>query len=50
MNLIRIAGRNRIFLPSGIKAKLLENSLPLQDSKMTSFTSINDANMHNIYY
>ena len=29
MSLIKIAGRNRIFLLSGIEAKVIENLLPL---------------------
>ncbi len=48
MNLIKIAGRNRIFSSLGIEAKLIENLLPL-GSNMTNITSINDLNMHNYY-
>ena len=29
MSLIKIASRNRIFSPSGIESKLIENLLPL---------------------
>ncbi len=47
MSLMKIAGRNRIFSPSGIEAKPFENLLSLWDSKMTNFASINDLNMHN---
>ncbi len=48
MDLLKIAGRNRIFSPLGIEAKLIENLLPLGlDMMMTNFTSINDLNMHN---
>ena len=48
MSLVKITGRNRIFSPLGIEAKLIENLLPL-GLKMTNFTSINDLNMHNYY-
>ena len=46
MSLLKIAGRNRIFSPLRIKAKLMK-IYSLWDSKMTNFTSINDLNMHN---
>ncbi len=46
MSLIKTAGRNRIFSPLGIEAKLIENLLPLglEDDELTS---INDLNMQN---
>ncbi len=48
MSLIKIAGRNRIFSPLGIEAKLIENLSPLRlELKMTNFTLINDLNMRN---
>ncbi len=36
MSLIKIAGRNRIFSPMGIEAKLIENLLPvgLEDDEL----------------
>ena len=47
MNLIKIAGRNRISSSLGIEDKLILKICSLWDAKMTNFTSINDLNMHN---
>ena len=44
MSLIKTAGRNRIFLPLGIEAKLIENLLPLglEDDELTSINDLAD--------
>ncbi len=44
MSLIKIAGRDRIFSPLRIEAKLIENLVPLG-----LFSSINDLKMHNYF-